>query len=142
MNHIRTTVGAFAILAALAVPLQAAAQHHPLDNRPAAWWLQLEQQLKHSLDLSIDQIQDETLQHIIYFSTHYSDKIDLSQITPKLLDIYELETNEARRTMALMALFAIGNEPSMRRLAELVEEEPAGSIRNFTLAVLAQFNNG
>jgi len=141
MQQSTTILWALAVAVALSVPLQAQAQRHPLQNRDTVWWVQLEQQLAHSLNQPIEQIQDETLQHIIFFATNYQDKVDLREVTPRLLELYEQRDNEARRTMALVALHAIGEELSMRRLAKLVEDEPAGSVRNITLAVLADYYN-
>ncbi len=139
MKYSKPMLSALVLAVALFIPLQSYAQKQPLENRSAVWWWQLEQQLTASLDQPIAQIKDETLQHIIFFATNYEDKIDLSVVTPKLLDLYENEDNQARRTMAVVALHAIGDEMSMERLAELVENEPEGSIRNITLAVLAEY---
>lgn len=141
MKSNKTLLSALALAVALSIPLQSYAQKHPLESRSAAWWGLLEQQLNTSINLPVEQIQDETLQHIIFFASNYKDKVDLRELTPRLLEIYENDDNAARRTMALMALHAIGNESSMKRLAELVEEEPEGSIRNITLAVLAEYYN-
>ena len=139
MKHTTTFLWAFAIAVALSVPLQAQSLNHPLQNRSSAWWTQLELQLENSLTQPVEQIQDETLQHIIFFATNYKDKVNLDNLTPRLLALYEQKANEARRTMALVALHAIGEKMSMKRLAELVEDEPAGSIRNITMAVLADY---
>lgn len=139
MNRIKTYATAFVFAIALLVSNQSIAQVSTLDQRSPAWWDALEQQLGQSLDQSIDQIQDETLQHVIFFASNYSENVDLKGVTPKLLDMYANDANEARRTMAIVALHAIGDEFSMRRLAELAENEPAGSLRNITLAVLADY---
>ena len=142
MNQVKTYVTAFVFAIALLLTNQSIAQEANLDQRTPAWWDALEQQLATSLDQSIDQIQDETLQHVIYFASNHSDQVDLTELTPKLLDMYANDTNQARRTMAIVALHAIGNDFSMRRLAELAENEPAGSIRNITMAVLADYFSG
>ena len=142
MNRFRTYATAFVFAIALLFTGQSFAQVASFDQRSSAWWDVLEQQLASSLDQSIDQIQDETLQHVIFFATNHSDQIDLTELTPKLLDMYANDTNQARRTMAIVALHAIGNDFSMRRLAELAENEPAGSIRNITMAVLADYFSG
>ena len=142
MKHIKTIMGAFVLTLALSLPFQANAQISSYEQRSPAWWNALEMQLATSLDQSIDQIQDETLQHIIFFATNYSDRVDLDEVTPKLLDLYANDDNEARRTMAIVALHAIGDEFSMKRLAELAASEPAGSIRNITMAVLADYFKG
>ena len=139
MKHNKTTILAIVCAIALAVPFQTNAQSNPYQDKSDAWWSALEQQLTESLDADVDQVQDETLQHIIFFASNYSENIDLSEVTPKLLDVYVNESNDARRTMAIVALHAIGNDLSMRRLAELAENEPAGSIRNITMAVLADY---
>ena len=142
MKHSKLPLYAFVLAFTLALPFQANAQNTSFQDRSPAWWNALEQQLSQSLDLSVDQIQDETLQHIIFFATNHSEKVDLTDLTPRLLDLYENDENEARRTMAIVALHAIGNDLSMRRLAELAENEPAGSIRNITMAVLADYFSG
>ena len=142
MNQFKTYATAFVFAIALLFTNQSVAQVANFDQRSSAWWDALEQQLAHSLDQSIDQIQDETLQHVIYFASNHSDRVDLTEITPRLLDLYENDENQARRTMAIVALHAIGNDFSMRRLAELAEHEPAGSIRNITMAVLADYFSG
>lgn len=142
MNQFKTYATAFVFAIALLLTNQSVAQEANLDQRTPAWWDALEQQLATSLDQSIDQIQDETLQHVIYFASNHSDQVDLTEITPKLLDMYANDNNQARRTMAIVALHAIGNDFSMRRLAELAENEPAGSIRNITMAVLADYFSG
>ena len=139
MKHFKSYATAFVFAIALLLTNQSVAQVSNLDQRSPVWWDALEQQLATSLDQSVDQIQDETLQHVIYFASNHSDKVDLTELTPKLLDLYENDQNQARRTMAIVALHAIGNEYSMRRLAELAENEPAGSIRNITMAVLADY---
>ena len=142
MKLLKTFMSAFVLTLALALPFQANAQNASFEQRNSAWWNALELQLAASLDQSIDQIQDETLQHIVFFASNYSDRLDLSEVTPRLLDLYENDANEARRTMAIVALHAIGNDYSMKRLAELAETEPAGSIRNITMAVLADYFKG
>ncbi len=101
----------------------------------------MEQQLVKSLNQPIDQVRDETLQHILFFATNYPEKIDFTELTPELLSIYENERNEARRTMAVVTLRAIGNRPSMNRLARLVEDEPPGSLRNITMALIADYKH-
>lgn len=130
----------FLMLGILA-PLSAQAQKAPYEQYSATWWDNLEQQLTLSLNTSIPEIQDKTLQHIIYFASNYKSRLDLFDTTPRLLDIYEHDLNPARRTMALIALDAIGSEATMVRLAELVENEPVGKIRSITLAVLAEYYN-
>lgn len=130
------------LLLGLLLPLNALAQKAPFEQHSSAWWDNLEQQLTHSINSSIPEIQDESLQHIIYFASNHKAQVDFTNATPKLLDIYENDSNPARRTMALIALDAIGNEATMLRLAELVEDEPAGKIRSITLAVLVQYYKG
>ena len=142
MNRFKTYATAFVFTLALLLTNQSFAQLASFDERGPAWWDALEQQLAESLDQSIDQIQDETLQHVIFFASNHAEKVDFTELTPKLLDMYANDTNQARRTMSIVALHAIGNEMSMRRLAELAENEPAGSIRNITMAVLADYFSG
>ena len=139
MNQFKTYATAFVFAIALLFTNQSIAQVNTLEQRSPAWWNALEQQLANSLNQSIDQIQDETLQHVIFFASNYPEHLSLQELTPRLLDMYANDNNEARRTMAIVALHAIGDEFSMRRLAELAENEPAGSLRNITMAVLADY---
>ncbi len=139
MKYTKYYLSVFTLALALSIPIQANAQSTPFLNKDAAWWGQLEKQLAKSLDQTVDQVQDETLQHIVFFATNYSDKIELSHLTPKLLEMYRNGNNEARRTMAVVALHAIGNRTSMNRLARLAENEPPGSLRNITLAAIADY---
>lgn len=141
INHMKNISLSILILGLL-LPLNAQAQKTSFEQQSPAWWENLEQQLAHSLNSSISEIQDETLQHIIYFASNYKAQANFDDATPKLLDIYENDPNPARRTMALIALDAIGNEATMIRLAELVENEPAGKIRSITLAVLVGYYKG
>ena len=119
MKHTKTYIFALAVSIALSVPLQSYAQKNSFDAKSPAWWNQLGQQLAVSLNQPVDQVRDETLQHIVYFATNHSDKVTLNHLAPDLLDMYKNERNEARRTMAVVALRAIGNRPSMNRLARL-----------------------
>ena len=139
MKNTKTYIFALVAAMALTVPFQAFAQESTFNSKSPLWWSNLEQQLAASLDQSVDQVRDETLQHIVFFANKYGDKIELSHLTPRLLDMYQNEKNEARRTMAVVALHAIGNRTSMNRLARLAQNEPPGSLRNITMAVLADY---
>lgn len=131
---------ALILLLLFALPQQSSAQESTLKNKSDAWWNLMEQQLSVSLDKEIDQVRDETLKHIVFFANNYSSKIDLHHLAPQLLDIYQTEKSEARRTMAVVALHAIGNQRSMVKLAQLVQTEPSGSLRNITLAAISDYS--
>ena len=139
MKNTKTYLLALSLTLTFALPLQSFAQEKYYDQKSEAWWNQLEKQLSVSLETPIDQVRDETLQHIVFFASNYTDKIDLGHLTPTLLGMYENERNEARRTMAVVALRAIGQKSSMNRLARLAQEQPPGSLRNITMAVLADY---
>ena len=126
----------FALLATVAAPALA---QESLENKDDLWWDQLETQLIQSLDAPVEQVQTETLQHVIFFATNYADHIDLTDATPALLDMYASNIGDARRAMALAALHAVGNEVSMRQLALQVEQEESERIRELTRIVLADY---
>lgn len=140
MKHTKTYLFALLVAITFSLPLQAQAQENQFSSKSAAWWNSLGQQLDASLHHSVDQVRDQTLQHVVFFSTNYSKKVDLTHLTPTLLDMYKNERNEARRTMAVVALHAIGNRVSMNSLAKLAQNEPPGSLRNITMAALADYN--
>ncbi len=139
MKQFTKYLSIFTLALAFSLPLQANAQDAAFSHKDDAWWNKLELQLTKSLERSVDQVQDETLQHIVFFATNYEDKVQLGHLAPKLLDMYKTEKNDARRTMAVMALHAIGNKHSMNRLARLAQNEPPGSLRNITMAVIADY---
>ena len=139
MKHTKACLFALVASIALTLPLQSYAQESTFGTKSPLWWNNLEQQLAVSLNQSVDQVRDETLQHIVFFANNYSDKIKLNHLTPQLLAMYKNERNEARRTMAVVALHAIGNRTSMNRLSRLVQNEPPGSLRNITMAVLSDY---
>ena len=130
-------VALFAFVFALA-PV-ANAQQAVFADKDQVWWDSLENQLTTSLDSSIEQIQEQALQHIIFFATNYRDNVDLTNAAVKVLDLYETGTDDTHRTLALMALHAIGNEYTMNRLSETVQWESSKRIQQLTLAVLADY---
>ena len=138
MKHKTYKMGLVALLVAMALPLNAQAQRQ-LDNKNNLWWNALEQQLANNLNSPIPKIQEAALQHIVFFANNYSDKVDFTDLTPEIMTMYETETLEAKRTLALVALSAIGNEQTMLRLFDLVKNERSKRIHDLTLAVLAEY---
>lgn len=129
-----------AVLAAvttLATPDARARQ--AFEHKDALWWSNLGQQVSASLYLPVPQIQDQSLQHIIFFATNYPLRVDFSGAVGKMLEIYETDPDEDRRTLALAALHAVGNDYAMKRLHELVRWESSERVHRLTLAVLADY---
>ncbi len=141
MKHIVNRLGLLAFAIALALPLQASAQN-PLDNKSAAWWDAFGKQTVASLDSPIPRIQEQALSNIIFYAAHYPGKMMLDPAIPKILDVYQKDDNEARRTLALMALHAIGDEAGMRRLSTLVRYEASPRVEQLTKTVLAEYFGG
>ncbi len=134
-------LGMLSLALALAMPLQSNAQSH-FDNKSPEWWHGFSKQLVVLLDSPIPKVQEQALSHIIFFANQYPDKMDLDPATGRILDLYRSDEMEARRTLALMALHAIGNEAAMRKLNTLVRYETSPRIENLTRAVLSEYYGG
>ena len=106
----------------------------------ALQWKQLSQQLTLSLDSPIAQIKLETLQHVNFFATYYSDKIDLTEAVTTLIEIYEDDMEEGFRILALTSLHALGDRSVMMYLSDVVQTEQSPRVRQLTLAALAEYN--
>ena len=103
-------------------------------------WKQLSQQLTLSLDSPIAQIRLETLQHVNFFATFHRDKIDLTEAVTTLIEIYEDDTEEGFRILALTSLHALGDRSVMLYLSDAVRTEQSPRVRHLTLAALADYN--
>ncbi|MEZ4702090.1 MAG: hypothetical protein R2834_17280 [Rhodothermales bacterium] len=141
MKHSITRLGVLAFVLALAIPLQSSAQN-TLDTKSPAWWTAYGNQLVASLDSPVPKIQEQALSNIIFYAAHYPGKMNLDPATSKILEIYQTDKKEARRTMALMALDALSNEAGMRRLNTLVRYEPSERVEQLTRVVLAKYYGG
>ena len=141
MKHKTSILGLVALMVALAMPANAQTQRQ-LDNKNDLWWNALELQLANNLDSPVAKIQEAALQHIVFFANNYSDKVDFTDLTPEIMAMYENDELEAKRTLALVALSAIGNEQTMIRLFDLVKNEQSKRIHDLTLAVLAEYYGG
>jgi len=130
-----------ALVITLAFPLFASAQS-PLESKSPAWWDAFGKQMIVSLDSPIPRIQEQALSNIIFYAAHYPGKMTLDPAIPKILDVYQKDDKEARRTLALMALHAIGDEAGMRRLNTLVRYETSPRIEHLTRTVLADYFGG
>lgn len=111
------------------------------EQRSTAWWNALGRQLTLSIDVSTDEVDDVALQNIIFFASHYREKVNLKDAAPRLLDIYEQHDQEAYRMMALVALHAIGDSGTMRKLNQAVKDEASDKIRHVTIAALHDYYN-
>lgn len=141
MKHPFYRISFFTMAMLLAIPSTSHAQK-ALDTKPASWWAAYGDQLVASLDSSVPKIQEQALSAIIFYAGQHPGKMDLSAATPKILAIYQKDKKEARRTMALMALNALGDEAGMRRLNTLVRYEPSQRVENLTRAVLSAYYGG
>ncbi|ARA94556.1 MAG: hypothetical protein D6685_17270 [Bacteroidetes bacterium] len=139
-------------LTGLLLPLPAAAQtpasQIPLVDeyladayaeRSPSWWNALSRQLVLSLDKPVTQVDQQTLQNIIFFATNHADKVRLDGATQPLLWIYRTHPDDSYRLMALAALHAIGDENAMYRLYQHVERETSERVRKSTIAALNDY---
>lgn len=105
-------------------------------RKDSSWWQKFDVQHAQLLGSPIKQVRTEALQNLVFFSAHYGSQARFEEVVPKLLDVYAFGRSEADRLMALATLHAIGDERSMRRLAEHVQSERPGRVRHCTLAAL------
>ncbi len=134
-------LGVLLLLTALAAPQSATAQDRFTD-KPASWWQELETQVTASLNSPVEQIQVESMQHIVFFATHYHDQVHFEEAVSTLLTIYETSPNARMRTLALMSLQATADQSAMERLAEVVQNEPSEQVARLTHAVLGAYYGG
>lgn len=141
--HTRTRFAAYLFVAAIALgsaaPALAQQTESSFATKTPAQWEQLSRQLVASLDSPVLQVRQGALQHINFFATNLRDQIDLDEAVPKLIDIYETDTNEGLRILALTGLHAIGDASVMRYLSETVRTETSPRVRALTLAALADY---
>ena len=130
----------FAVALTGTAPALAQDADAPYATMNATQWEQLGHQLTQSLDSPVAQIKLETLQHINFFATHYSDKVDLTEAVTKLIEIYEDDSEEGFRILALTALNAFDDRSVMLYLSEAVQVEQSPRVRQLTLAALADYN--
>lgn len=106
-------------------------------SKDSLWWTRLDQQFAASLGSPIKGIREGALQNAIFFAYHYGGLLPAKKVTPKLLDIYLYERDEAHRIMALAALHAMDDKRAMQVVAERVMDEKPGRLRRCTFAALA-----
>ncbi len=118
------------------VPNEEAYVNQYVDNaeapRRASWWNALGRQLTHRVDKPYQDISASELQNIIFFATHYKDRVKLSDAVPALLDIFENHEDPQFRLMSAVALHAVGDRKGMISLSKLVDDEPNERVQRFT----------
>lgn len=142
--HRLTRAAAFLIgLALLTFTVQAQDATMPtatVENVPV-WVQHFGEQLSQELESPVEEVRHQALQHAAYFASFYGDQIDLSAALPNLLEIYRQDGDEACRLLAVAAIHAIGDEPTMRAVRKMtgVWEDPSMRVRLVTLAALADY---
>ncbi len=140
MKRLAAYLFVFAVALAGTAPTFAQDADTPYATMDALQWKQLSQQLTLSLDSPIAQIKLETLQHVNFFATYYSDKIDLTEAVTTLIEIYEDDMEEGFRILALTSLHALSDRSVMMYLSDVVQTEQSPRVRQLTLAALAEYN--
>lgn len=107
--------------------------------RRASWWNALGRQLTNRVDKPYQEISSAELQNIIFFATHYKDRVKLTDAVPALLDIFQNHEDPQFRLMSAVALHAIGDRKGMVRLSTLVDDEPNDRVRRFTKNALNDY---
>ena len=117
-------------LASLEAPVASLETREALSKEQLAW------QLTSMLDYDIPNIRVQALQQVIFLAHGRDRGFDFTAAVPAILSIYENETDEAFRIMALSALNEIGDAHAMQRLDARVRAEPSKRVRLLTEVVL------
>ena len=108
-----------------------------LNQRSRTWWKALESQLVLTLDRPVQHVAEVSLQNVIYFANNHSDRIDLAQAAPLLMNIYRDHELVGYRMMALSALHALGDEEYLREAYEVARRSDSERVRKMARAALA-----
>lgn len=105
-------------------------------------WRGLQRQILTSLRAPAGSIDQNVLQNVIFFETHFPEAMDLDRAAPRLLKIYESHTDQGIRILALSALHSVAEAQSMQRLAHLIRFEESRLVRHIgTAAVVDYYRN-
>jgi hypothetical protein len=108
-------------------------------SRRPSWWNALGRQLTNRVDKPYKEITAAELQNIIFFATHYKNRVQLADAVPALLDIFENNEDPQFRLMSVADLHAIGSRKGMVGMSNLVDQEPDERVRRFTKKAVANY---
>lgn len=103
------------------------------------WWNLLGRQLSHSIDKPYEEVSVTEMQNIIFFATAHNDKVRLKDALPSLLNILENHEDSQFRLMAVSAIHAIGQRPSMVKLSQLIKEEEHPLVKRIGTAAVNDY---
>ena len=104
-----------------------------------AWWNALESQLILMVSKPHDQIDEISMQNLIFFASHHADKMDLRPAVPAIFDMYKHHELEGMRIMAVVAMHAIGDRHGMEQVQRYARQQPEGPARHIAMLALADY---
>ncbi len=111
-----------------------------LNQRSRTWWRALESQLAVTLDRPVQQVAEVSLQNVIYFANNHSDRVDLTEAAPLLMNIYRDHDLVGFRMMALAALHAIGDDEYLREAYVVARRSDSERVQKMARAALADMH--
>lgn len=132
-NIVRRTTGiafAIAIFASTAVSAQS------YQDKDAAWWTALNDQLTESVASDVAQVRQEAMQHLVFFAENFDEFVNFDEAAYEIMGLFEASENIEERLLALAALSAIGEGITMERLSVVAASERSERVRNVAAAVI------
>src|SRR5690606_3343233 len=108
----------------------------------SAWWNALGRQLTLSIDVPVEEVDDASLQNIIYFATHFRKEVRLNDAVPYLSNILKEHPKVEVRIMAGVALHAIHSATAIEALREALPNESSERVRKLARAAVADYYRG
>ncbi|MFT5144618.1 MAG: hypothetical protein ACI80V_002863 [Rhodothermales bacterium] len=107
-------------------------------SRSGVWWGALSAQLNLEAERPVEDVDQATLQNIIFFATHHRDRLDIRSAATALTEVYRAHPEPAFRMMALAALNAIGDTAGMEEVLRSYREQSSETVRNMSVAALRE----
>lgn len=106
-------------------------------DRTNAWWNALGRQLTLMVDVPAGEVDERSLQNIIFFATNHKARVNLNEAAPRLLNIYSNHPDTRYRMLALAGLHAIGDTDSLKKAFRIARRQDSERIRKMARAALA-----
>lgn len=126
----------FTVGPVLPAPAQSTAEEPVATVDEASWPAHFGEQLRVLLEAPDVERQTKAMDLILRYARNSELEINFQPVVRPLFTIYERDSHEGRRLLALSALEAIGTESVLERLAAGVQQESSERVRRHTVRVL------
>lgn len=113
-----------------------------IDDRGDSWWNALGRHLTLMVDRPQDEVDEATLQNIIYFATLHGDKIKLDDAIPGLVELYRRHEDVGMRVLALAAVHAIGDRDAIDAAYSASQQDDSELVRRVAKAAALDLGGG